>query len=152
MNQEFFDQVLERRIGLIREVLASKRKEYAMGGDRLHNFNRAAAMLGISREKALVGMWSKHIVSILDIVDNFGEDCKPTKEMVEEKIGDAINYLVLLEAMLKSDIADGRFGSGTEKKPDVLDEVCGECNGDRFVLSVWGAATRCPACNSTDKT
>jgi hypothetical protein len=103
MNQEKFDAVLNRRIDLIRQVLASKRKEYAQDGDRLHNFNRSASMLCGTREAALIGMWTKHVVSILDIVDNFQNE-KPSIAMVEEKIGDAINYLILLEAMMKEDI------------------------------------------------
>ena len=101
MNSKQFDEVMERRIELIRKVLITKRAEYAPeGGDRLHNFNRAAAMLGCTRERALIGMWTKHIISILDIVDNI-ESKKPSMALIEEKIGDAVNYLLLLEAMLK---------------------------------------------------
>lgn len=98
MNADQFDKILERRLELISSVLASKREEYAAGGDRLHNFKRAAEMLGVSREKALAGMMAKHWVSVLDMVDG---KAKLTEELIEEKIGDSINYLVLLEAMLK---------------------------------------------------
>ena len=103
MNAEQFDKVLDRRLALTREILASKRKEYAGDGDRLHNFNRASKMLGCSREAALIGMLSKHLVSILDIVDNFATN-PPSVEMIEVKIGDTVNYLALLEAMMKEDI------------------------------------------------
>jgi hypothetical protein len=95
MTPENFDKLVEHRIGLIRSVLKSKAAEYATLGDRLHNFDRAADMLGTTKEKALIGMWTKHIVSILDIVDS---GATPRAEMLEEKIGDAINYLILLEA------------------------------------------------------
>ena len=48
MNSEQFDKILESRLEATRAVLAAKRKEYAQnGGDRLHNFNRAASMLDI---------------------------------------------------------------------------------------------------------
>ena len=57
-------------------------------------------MLRTTPEKALVGMWTKHIISILDIVDGLDKKLVPV-EMIEEKIGDAVNYLILLEAMLK---------------------------------------------------
>lgn len=103
MDNQEFDEILERRIELIRSVLKSKAKEYAIT-DRLHNFNRAARMLEIPRQKALAGMMSKHWVSILDILDNFGKGEPPAIGMIEEKIGDAINYLILLEAMLKEDV------------------------------------------------
>ena len=106
MNQEQFDKVLQRRIELIHRVLAHKRAEYTTDDDRLHNFHRAAEMLRTSREQALVGMWAKHLVSIIDIVDKIAYGRRPSIELVEEKIGDTINYAILLEAMLKERIGD----------------------------------------------
>jgi hypothetical protein len=101
MNAQDFDAVVERRLELIKAILLKKRAEYAPeGGDRLHNFNRAAAMLQCSPESALIGMWTKHIVSLLDICDKVEHET-PSIELIEEKVGDAVNYLVLLEAMLK---------------------------------------------------
>ena len=109
MKAERFDSIVENRLRLIKEILLQKRAEYAPdGGDRLHNFKRAGEMLRTTPERALVGMWTKHIISILDIVD--GLDRKLVSvEMIEEKIGDAVNYLILLEAMLKNrwDYSDG---------------------------------------------
>lgn len=115
MRHGKFNRVLNRRIELTKSVLASKNKEYASSSDKLHNFKRAGRMLGCTPEKALIGMWTKHIISLLDIVDEIeykcnGEpDCLPVFEddteeyigTIEEKIGDAINYLILLEAMIK---------------------------------------------------
>ena len=101
MDSKTFDIVLEERIKKIRSILSKKRSEYAPDGqvdDRLHNFARAASMLGVSKEKALIGMWAKHVVSLLDIVD--GVTPNVTQELIDEKIGDAINYLILLEAAL----------------------------------------------------
>jgi hypothetical protein len=95
MTPQNFDKLVERRVELIKSVLKSKAGEYSTLGDRLHNFNRAADMLGTTKEKALVGMWTKHIVSILDIVDS---GATPKKDLIDEKVGDAINYLILLEA------------------------------------------------------
>lgn len=112
MNIEKFDKLLEKRIEATKVILASKNKEYASDKDKLHNFKRAGAMENCTPEKALVGMWAKHIVSLLDIVDkidaNEAEELVKiclgeglTKGMLEEKIGDAINYLILLEALIK---------------------------------------------------
>ena len=61
-------------------------------------------MQQISPETALIGMWTKHVVSIMDICDNI-ENKVPPVEIIEEKIGDAINYLILLEAMLKDRVS-----------------------------------------------
>ena len=113
MNVEKFNKMLEERIKKTRAVLDSKNKEYASDIDKLHNFKRASAMENCSPEKALIGMWAKHIISILDIVDKLDKEdakynghaiCQPLKvtiPLVEEKIGDAINYLILLEALIK---------------------------------------------------
>ena len=112
MNVADFNVMLKERIEATERVLASKNKEYASDKDKLHNFKRAGDMLRQVPEQALVGMWTKHIISLLDIVDNINKDeelalvqiCLGgglTKEMLEEKIGDAINYLILLEALIK---------------------------------------------------
>ena len=96
-NLNQFDEVLNNRLAKIKSVLQSKAKEYAQGPDRYHNFNVAARVLGSSREKALLGMMMKHYVSILDIIDQPGIF---SNEIIDEKIGDMINYLILLEGML----------------------------------------------------
>lgn len=52
-------------------------------------------------EKALLGMWIKHVISIADCI-NDDDDRQDVKiSMWDEKIGDAINYLILLEALIK---------------------------------------------------
>lgn len=82
-------------------MLASKACEYASDEDRLHNFKAAAELEGDTPAEALRGMLRKHWVSIADLVwsDTIGE--KPSFAMIDEKIGDAVNYLILLEALLK---------------------------------------------------
>jgi len=108
MNVIKFNAMLEERIRKTRQVLDSKNKEYASDTDKLRNFKRAGAMEQCSPESALVGMMAKHIISILDIVDKLNRT-KYTNDtiqdvtipLVEEKIGDAINYLILLEALIK---------------------------------------------------
>lgn len=110
VDQQKFDEILDRRLELIRSILSRKRVEYAPdSGDRLHNFKRAADMLGCSRERALVGMLAKHLISVLDMVDSLDCDCVfPSVELIEEKIGDSINYFILLEAMMKERIDGSR--------------------------------------------
>lgn len=100
-NTARFEEVVENRLGKIREIMLIKGKEYRRGGNVYHNFDRAAAMNNQTREKALWGMASKHIVSILDIVDDLDSGKVPSQEMIEEKFTDAMNYLLLLEGALK---------------------------------------------------
>jgi hypothetical protein len=102
MKEIEFNEILERRIELIKATLSKKSSEYANGGDRLHNFRMAAKMNNCSNEQALWGMLTKHLVSVMDMVKQHPGTI--TKTMIDEKIGDCINYFILLEAcMIESD-------------------------------------------------
>lgn len=107
MTTEEFRNVLEKRIKMTRDMLDRKASEYARQGDRLSNFKRAAAMLQCIPEKACIGAWSKHVISILDMMDDMGKGVLWRTHIWEEKIGDAINYLILLEALIKERAAKG---------------------------------------------
>jgi len=97
MTNQRFDEILKNRIGAMETVLANKAAEYSGDGDRLHNFKIAARMDGTTPEQAWKGMFLKHLVSIWDMI---GQPGMENPHLIDEKIGDAINYLVLLEAML----------------------------------------------------
>ena len=102
MTTEHFDRVIEYRLSECKRVLIEKAKEYAKGDDdRMHNFNRAAQVTGECREKALFGFFLKHLVSVMDIIDEMNKNHMPNQDLVEEKIGDSINYLLLLEASIE---------------------------------------------------
>lgn len=100
MDSKQFDEVVERALTRSMEVLVHKAKEYAMGGDRLHNFNRGAQIAGSSRERVLKGFMLKHLISVFDIIDNIDKGIIPSREFIDEKVGDSINYMLLLEASL----------------------------------------------------
>ena len=105
MKAEDFEIVLEKRIKSIKGVLGAKAGEYASGDDRLHNFKIAARIENVTPEKALKGMMVKHEVSIQDLIRYTEESPeKITEYLINEKIGDCINYLILLEALLKERI------------------------------------------------
>lgn len=99
MTREEFSKRVEKRIDLVRQTLLTKHKEYAKDDNVFRNFDEAAGGLSLHSTSAEV-LWSymtKHLVSIKDIVsDNVPVD----NAVVSEKIGDVINYLILLEAML----------------------------------------------------
>lgn len=104
VHNDFFQEVLSKRLSQIEEVLGKKALEYVRNEDRLHNFNVASRISNISREKALWGMGMKHLVSVIDIINDTVIDKYPTPEMVDEKFGDLINYLILAEVSLKHNI------------------------------------------------
>ncbi len=99
MTHSDFDLLLEARIRKTKSVLALKAGEYATT-DRLHNFKRSGQIRNRTPEDALLGMWTKHVTSLFDIVDDIAIGKLASVAMVDEKIGDTITYLILLEALI----------------------------------------------------
>lgn len=115
MDHKTFDAYLEEKFDTIRMTLGLKGMEYVPdeGGSRFHNFDIAAAFNDESPEKALWGMLTKHLVSIADMVKV--DPTKHAMEVWDEKIGDALNYLLLLNGMVKDHHATAelvRFHTG----------------------------------------
>lgn len=94
-----YEKAVEGMIHHCSEVLLSKHAEYATEDD-FHNFNVAASMQGITPEQALIGMMDKHVVSVHDLVNEAAEGKIVHSDTWKEKIGDNINYLLLLWAMV----------------------------------------------------
>lgn len=101
MTLEEFNIIVKERIIKIQQVLQSKGKEYALNDmDRLENFKISGRIQSKSAEQALLGYFFKHLTSIITMIEIGIYDT----EKVDEKIGDMINYLVLLEALMKEKI------------------------------------------------
>ena len=97
MHNNQFQEVLDTQIQQTTNTLAGKAEEYASDNDRLANFKSAAHLNHTTQAQAVTGMMSKHTVSVYDMV----YDGKPqTAAVWDEKIGDNINYLILLKAVL----------------------------------------------------
>ena len=79
------------------QVLGAKAGEYASDKDRLHNFKVTSGITRGTPAQALLGFQAKHLTAVIDKVLT-GEPV--TRAWIDEKIGDAMNYLVLLEALL----------------------------------------------------
>jgi hypothetical protein len=101
MNKDKFNKLVEERFLKVEKVLMDKGNEYSTDEDKLHNFNKGAYMTRKTRESVLFGFLLKHIISVTDIIDNLDKGIVPTNSVVDEKIGDCINYFILLEACLK---------------------------------------------------
>ncbi|RLB94056.1 MAG: hypothetical protein DRH26_02200 [Deltaproteobacteria bacterium] len=102
MHPDKFNEIVKARLEKIEIILGEKAKEYAPKNDRFHNFNVAARISGTTPEKALYGMMLKHEVSVLDLIEMAeNEPDKLNEALIDEKIGDNIDYLILLEGLLK---------------------------------------------------
>ena len=119
MTSDKFNEVISDRIQKCLDTLGVKADEYATE-DRLHNFNVAARLLGCTPHTALAGMMAKHTVSVYDLIQRHEKDEPIPIEMWREKIGDHINYLLLLTAMVEGEQA-ARY-SGEKEKPDGEDK------------------------------
>lgn len=99
MTTDIFNRVIKEQIEKCLNVLVGKAQEYAdnENDDRLHNFKCAAGLTGETPQAALAGMMLKHTVSIYDMCKS--KDDFPIS-LWEEKIGDHINYLLLLKAVV----------------------------------------------------
>ena len=97
MTPEDFDKVLGRRLSLIAGVLGTKAAEYAPGDDRFANFRRASEFQHLSMEQVCWNFLMKHLVSLQDMVESGADYPLATWD---EKLGDACNYLVLLEGIV----------------------------------------------------
>lgn len=103
MNNNEFEIAIKKHLDTINNNLIVKAKEYATDGDRLHNFNRAAEVTGESREKALFGFALKHLVSVMDMIDDVPGKI-PTQAKLDEKVGDLGTYIALLYASIQDRI------------------------------------------------
>ena len=97
MDGNQFDLIVQKQIDWCMDILMKIAKEYG-AVDRLHNFKVASGLQNVPKEQALAGMMTKHIVSIYDM-------CMSGKTfnvaLWNEKIGDSINYLLILRALIE---------------------------------------------------
>jgi len=94
-----FEAIVQEQVKKIVDVLVVKAKECARADERLWNFKAAGRVNKTHAEAALWGMYTKHLISVMDLVEN--APCqKPSKEMIDEKITESINYMILLKALL----------------------------------------------------
>jgi len=110
MNSEVANMLIDKQLSRSREVLIKKAQEYATDGDRLYNFKAASGILGAiynvidyksDEFDAIIGMQIKHFVSMLDLIQNAKQGSANSEAVIDEKLGDFINYSILLMLKLK---------------------------------------------------
>lgn len=101
MNTKEFDQVVTAWLSECGERLRIKQREYAAEKeDRLQAFKAAGVLLSVSPEEALAGMLAKHIVSLYNMCGDVSAGKKFRRGIWQEKIIDAISYLILLAGLI----------------------------------------------------
>ena len=98
MNKIEFNKLVDQRIEFIKAVLQKKGAEYANDKDVFHNFEEGTKMsFHDKREMVAWEYMMKHMISIKDMIASKDAYSEYT---IREKFGDAINYLILMEAMM----------------------------------------------------
>ena len=97
MTTERFNEIVNDLTTQIKNTVIRKAGEYNLDDDRLSVFKRAAGIQQQTQAQALLGMMTKHVVSIYDYVEG---NKQFTEALAREKIVDNLNYLILLYAVL----------------------------------------------------
>ena len=106
MKIEEFNKAVKEQLLTCENMLLNKGREYAPDAaetndvDRLAHFKKAAALMGTTQKAALLGMLTKHLVSISDMCIDKNEY---KRDRWIEKITDSINYLLILRAVVEEE-------------------------------------------------
>lgn len=100
MKKDFFKEVLHDTLKSIQKTMGVKAMEYIRNNNAMHNFDEGAKISGQIREKVLFGFALKHHISINDMRNDIEAGKLPSEDSVNEKFGDAINYLILEKASI----------------------------------------------------
>lgn len=104
MTQEEYQSFIE---GTVKSCLDLLYKRNAMYNDvehevdRMRNFRSTAYLMHTDPISSAGGMWSKHIAHLCDLI---ADGQSHTFEEWMEPIQDCINYLLIMSALVKSDI------------------------------------------------
>lgn len=100
MTSKEFNAIVEEFLEKTKSVLLTKEDEYSLSDDRFQFFKHEAAMDGTTPEIALYYCVLKHLTSFQDMVKS-GD--KYSKKLWFDKLGDIVNYMILLYGLLQDD-------------------------------------------------
>lgn len=100
MNHQEFNKIVKEFLDQTEKVLVRKEGEYSLDTDRFSFFKRMAQIENCTPEESLLHCMSKHITSFYDMVQSKN---KFTKELWFDKLGDIVNYCILLRGLLEDD-------------------------------------------------
>ena len=100
MTEKRFDEIVEEVCEQVKQTLLIKAKEYRRQNNPFHNFDIGSQRSGLIREKVLDGFLLKHEISISDMTNDLVDGKLPLKELLNEKFGDNIIYLIIKKASI----------------------------------------------------
>ena len=101
-----FNDVVISQTERCKSILVTKGNEYVPKAtnssdvDRLAHFKKAAVLMNSTPKAVLMGMLSKHLISISDMCT---DERQYSREQWDEKITDSINYFLILRALVEEE-------------------------------------------------
>jgi len=121
MHQKIFNRFVKHIVNKCIKTLITKALNnpgYSSTTDRLSHFKYAGEVQNTTPERACLGMAVKHFISIREMLyslDNPSNIKNINKEIVDEKMGDYINYMIFIWALLYERIEEFEEISGEHK-------------------------------------
>lgn len=98
MNAKHFEELCRELLDKSAGTLFNKSKEYASDEDRLANFRQPTTMMNMSQAEVCLMYQMKHIASVSKIARETSQGILPSKELLQEKCQDMLNYTLLFYA------------------------------------------------------
>ncbi len=99
MTDNYMMMAIDRQIRHCENILADKFGDYGNHADPFWHFNRAAELLEQTPEQVLMALFSKHLTCIVEMAKDPGAS---VYLRWQEKLTDAINYLLILSSMIQA--------------------------------------------------
>lgn len=131
MTNDKFNEIVASFMSFFQRIEKTKGKEYANGEDRLGNFKREAAKLGVEPETVCHIYMAKHADSIdhhVKTIQATGKLPDETAEPMHGRFGDHIVYLMLLYALTVERAEAEKRQAETEKTMAAVKPGCGGDN------------------------
>lgn len=100
MNSKEFVQNSETLLNRCLEVIKKKNSDYANDKDPFANFSYSSEIAGVEKYQAILQLIGMKLSRIKELMSSGKE---PNFESIEDSILDAINYLVILDSVVKDE-------------------------------------------------
>jgi len=106
--EQQFEDVVTDTLKQCQDTMLIKGREYRRNNNPFHNFDKGVEISGKSREEVIWGFALKHFISIQDIRSDLRDGKLPSEELLNEKYGDMINYLLIEKASIVARIKEAK--------------------------------------------
>lgn len=106
MDAKKFEKLCKELLDESQNTLFWKSHEYASDSDRLANFRQPSSMMDCSPAEVCLMYQMKHISSIAKMAKESSKGILPTRELLQEKCKDMLNYTLIFYTIMSEMIED----------------------------------------------